>query len=65
MRLLDPNSLKTLDDLFQDSPMLLKRMKSLVGIRNKIGGVVLLSGPTGSGKSTTLYAIIRQLDRYR
>jgi type II secretory ATPase GspE/PulE/Tfp pilus assembly ATPase PilB-like protein len=65
LRLLDPHSLKTLEDLFQDSPMLLKRMKSLVSIRNKIGGVVLLSGPTGSGKSTTLYAIIRQLDRYR
>jgi len=65
MRLLDPEALLTLQDLFQDSPVLYKRMKALASIKNKTGGVVILSGPTGSGKTTTLYAIIRELDRHR
>ena len=65
MRLLDPESLLSLEDLFRDSPVLLKRMRALASIKNKTGGVVILSGPTGSGKTTTLYAIIRELDRHR
>lgn len=65
MRLLDPESLLSLDDLFRDSPMLLRRMRALASIKNKTGGIVILSGPTGSGKTTTLYAIIRELDRHR
>ena len=65
MRLLDPESLLSLEDLFKDSPILLKRMRALASIKNKTGGVVILSGPTGSGKTTTLYAIIRELDRHR
>jgi len=65
MRLLDPENLLTLDILFQDSPVLHKRMKALASIKNKTGGVVIISGATGSGKSTTLYAIIRELDRHR
>ena len=65
LRLLDPEALLSLSDLFKDSPMLYKRMKALASIKNKTGGVVILSGPTGSGKTTTLYAIIRELDRHR
>lgn len=65
MRLLDPDSLLSLDDLFRDSPFLLKRMRTLVGIKNKMGGIVILSGATGSGKTTTLYAILKELDRHR
>jgi type II secretory ATPase GspE/PulE/Tfp pilus assembly ATPase PilB-like protein/ActR/RegA family two-component response regulator len=37
----------------------LRAMKSLVGHRN---GVVIVTGPTGSGKTTTLYACIRELN---
>ena len=29
------------------------------------GGLILLSGPTGSGKTTTLYACVQQIDRRR
>jgi type II secretory ATPase GspE/PulE/Tfp pilus assembly ATPase PilB-like protein len=29
------------------------------------GGMILLSGPTGSGKTTTLYACVQQIDRRR
>lgn len=65
MRLLDPESLLSLGDLFRDSPTLLSRMRALTSIKGKTGGVVILSGPTGSGKTTTLYAILRELDRHR
>jgi type II secretory ATPase GspE/PulE/Tfp pilus assembly ATPase PilB-like protein len=65
MRLLDPESLLSLEDLFRDSPLLLRRMRALASIKNKTGGLVIISGPTGSGKTTTLYAIIRELDRHR
>ena len=37
----------------------LKLIRSLIGNRN---GVVVVTGPTGSGKTTTLYSIIRELN---
>mgnify|MGYP000396952078 FL=1 len=33
-------------------------MHSLVGITH---GIVLVTGPTGSGKTTTLYAVLQEL----
>lgn len=43
--------------------------KELVeGLKNLIkkpNGIMLVVGPTGSGKSTTLYALLRQVDRLR
>lgn len=65
MRLLDPSSLLSLNELFQDSPDVLDRLKNITAIKNKSGGLLIVSGPTGSGKTTTLYAIIRQIDRHR
>lgn len=58
MRLLDSKSLRlNLADLFTEE--LLKKFKSAV---TKPNGIVLVTGPTGSGKSTTLYATIASLN---
>lgn len=59
MRLLDEsNQLLNLEDLgFREKD--LKKIKT--GI-TKSYGMILVTGPTGSGKSTTLYAILNQLN---
>lgn len=59
MRLLDKeSSLLALEDLdFSDNNK--KMFKNLIQVSN---GMVLVTGPTGSGKSTTLYAILNYLN---
>lgn len=58
MRIMDP------DVLFQDLTMLgfspndLERFKGIITMPH---GIVLVTGPTGSGKSTTLYSTLRML----
>src|SRR3954453_5749658 len=38
----------------------LKQWRKLIGMPN---GIVLVTGPTGSGKSTTLYAVLQELNK--
>jgi type II secretion system protein E len=47
----------TLEDLGMDAP-LLKRWDELI---NRPHGILLVTGPTGSGKSTTLYASLQRI----
>jgi general secretion pathway protein E len=49
----------TLDDLLMP-PHLLRDLREWAQRR---AGIVLITGPTGSGKTTTLYALLRELDR--
>ncbi|HEY1096866.1 MAG TPA: ATPase, T2SS/T4P/T4SS family [Alphaproteobacteria bacterium] len=66
MRLLDRAALKNFDDLFSRHPEVGDALKRILNPQVKgDGGLVLLSGPTGSGKSTTLYAAVQQIDRRR
>ncbi len=60
MRILDQSQgIKTLDDLgFSDDNLKLIR-KALT----RPYGLILITGPTGSGKSTTLYAMLNEMDR--
>ena len=58
LRLLDANkTLITLEKLgFQDS-----HFNSIRQVSEKPHGIIIITGPTGSGKTTTLYAILNQL----
>ena len=60
MRLLDQSrGLRTLEDMGFSAGNLLIIRKAI----KRPYGLVLISGPTGSGKSTTLYAMLNELDR--
>ena len=58
MRILDPNSGQfPLKDMGFD-PRVFKQFLEAINLPN---GIILVTGPTGSGKSTTLYASIREI----
>jgi type IV pilus assembly protein PilB len=60
MRILDAEKgVKSLEDLNM-TPEHLKMVKDAVNIPY---GIVLITGPTGSGKTTTLYAMLNEIDR--
>jgi len=57
IRLLDPEGSRDLGEISMTSPEL-TRFRRLLGYRE---GIILVTGPTGSGKTTTLYAALREL----
>lgn len=60
IRILDPRAaIKTLDSLGFDA-VDAPRMKQLLEVRE---GLVLITGPTGSGKTTTLYAALKKIQQ--
>ncbi len=66
LRLLDRASLKGFDELFRRHEDVGDYLSRLLSPEIKGGGgMILLSGPTGSGKTTTLYACVQQIDRRR
>lgn len=66
LRLLDRASLKGFDELFKRHEQVGDYLAQSLSPEIKGGGgLVILSGPTGSGKTTTLYACIQQIDRRR
>jgi general secretion pathway protein E len=63
LRLLDRENLRSFDELFVHTPIVAERLRKAVHGYTKDGGLIVVSGPTGSGKSTTLYGIIQEIDR--
>ncbi|MDR3450086.1 MAG: ATPase, T2SS/T4P/T4SS family [Alphaproteobacteria bacterium] len=63
LRLLDRENLRTFDELFLHAPVVAQRLRKAIHGHTKDGGLIIVSGPTGSGKSTTLYGIIQDIDR--
>ncbi|HVC06463.1 MAG TPA: ATPase, T2SS/T4P/T4SS family [Solirubrobacterales bacterium] len=60
IRILDKeNAQRSLDDLGMDGPARMRFEEAF----QRAYGAVLVTGPTGSGKSTTLYAAIRALNK--
>ncbi len=58
IRIIDNRNLATSLDRLGFSPDMLTLWRSLINAPN---GVVLVTGPTGSGKSTTLYGTLREI----
>jgi type II secretory ATPase GspE/PulE/Tfp pilus assembly ATPase PilB-like protein len=66
LRLLDRASLKGFEELFRRHEDVGRYLSQALSPEIKGGGgMILLSGPTGSGKTTTLYACVQQIDRRR
>ncbi len=63
LRLLDRENLRSFDELFLHAPVVAERLRKSIHGHTKDGGLIVVSGPTGSGKSTTLYGIIQEIDR--
>lgn len=63
MRLLDRDNLRSFDELFANASEVAGRLRRVLHGHIKDGGLIVVSGPTGSGKSTTLYGIIQEIDR--
>jgi general secretion pathway protein E len=62
MRILDNSSgVSKMEDL----GMRTKLIESVRGLVTQPHGMFLVCGPTGAGKSTTLYAALREIDRYQ
>lgn len=60
IRILDPErGVKTLEDVGL-SPEHLSLIREII---KRPHGMILMTGPTGEGKSTTLYAMIKEIDR--
>ena len=59
MRLLIKSDAKFGMDKMGFTPSLMKNLKSVI---NEPNGIFLVTGPTGSGKSTTLYTILNELN---
>jgi type II secretory ATPase GspE/PulE/Tfp pilus assembly ATPase PilB-like protein len=63
MRILDSTKTPSINNLFASHPRVMKQLANVVDMETKSGGILLVTGATGSGKSTTLNAIIRAIDR--
>lgn len=65
MRILDPEKLLGMDSLFPNQPEMVELFQRIAKINGKNGGLIIFSGPTGSGKSTSLYALTQMFPRDR
>lgn len=65
LRVLDPESLPPSEKVFAGQPDMITYFNSLANFKGKNGGLILISGPTGAGKTATLYSLLQKFERDR
>ncbi|TFW09917.1 hypothetical protein E4K72_03530 [Oxalobacteraceae bacterium OM1] len=67
IRILDQSRVVSLATMLAHHPDVLRYLTAIADVRGKHGGLVLVTGPTGMGKSTTLTGVIQAMprDRYK
>lgn len=65
VRVIDAASLPSPESLYPHQPEMLAMLRKLSMSDGKIGGLVFVTGPTGSGKSSTLYTMAASFPRDR
>lgn len=63
IRIIDAASLPTAQALFPHQPEMMDLLRAISSAHGKSGGLMLVTGPTGSGKSTTLYTAASMFPR--
>lgn len=63
LRILDADSVPGLETLFPNQPDMTEMFKKISQVKGKQGGIILFSGPTGSGKTTSLYSLTQRFPR--
>jgi type II secretory ATPase GspE/PulE/Tfp pilus assembly ATPase PilB-like protein len=63
LRVLDPDSVPGLETLFPNQPDMTEMFRKISRVKGKQGGIILFSGPTGSGKTTSLYSLTQRFPR--
>lgn len=65
IRINDASTLPGLDSIYPAQEQMQSILNGITRINGKSGGLVLVTGPTGSGKSTTLYTLATRFPRDR
>ena len=65
IRVLNPDTVKSLKELYINFPEVPDQIQNITSFKVKTGGLMLITGATGSGKSTTMYGVLKDMDRYR
>jgi type II secretory ATPase GspE/PulE/Tfp pilus assembly ATPase PilB-like protein len=63
MRVLDEESVPNLEGLFPNQLDMSEMFNRVAKVKGKQGGIIIFSGPTGSGKSTSLYSLAQRFPR--